>query len=105
MFKDTKKGTTHFYGDGCGEPMHNNFYQVGKTLECGHCRPDKFNKCDDCKCLCHQEAFKKENLLRCHVCHKPFVKVVDPITKEVSEYLWRSNCACHKGKPFMVSVG
>ena len=23
MFKDTKEGQTHFYGDNCGEPEHN----------------------------------------------------------------------------------
>ncbi len=23
MFKDTKDGQTHYYGDGCGEPAHN----------------------------------------------------------------------------------
>ena len=39
----------------------NNFLQVGETIECGSCHPDKFEHCTTiqgkygvkCKCVCH----------------------------------------------------
>ena len=41
--------------------MNNNFLQVGKTIECGNCHPDKFEDCKiiaekyetKCLCICH----------------------------------------------------
>jgi hypothetical protein len=36
-FKDTKEGSTHFYGDGCGEPEHN-------PMQCKYCEKEKAGK-------------------------------------------------------------
>ena len=57
MFKDTPEGKTHSYGDGCGEPEHNQnrccilcYYDI---LEDGVVFI-AFDKCKDCPC--HQGA-------------------------------------------------
>lgn len=38
MFKDTNEGSTHYYGDGCGEPAHNNMDTKKENYkrECEH---------------------------------------------------------------------
>ena len=46
----------------------NNFLQVGRTVECGHCHPEKFEDCKKislianpefkdykCNCICHDK--------------------------------------------------
>jgi hypothetical protein len=47
----------------------NNFMQVGKTVECGNCHPDKFEHCAKiteriatfkCECICHDSTPLKE---------------------------------------------
>ena len=31
-FKDLKEGTTHYYGDNCGEPAHNSMYKTNEEV-------------------------------------------------------------------------
>src|SRR3990167_11317817 len=47
----------------------NNFLQVGETIECGSCHPDKFEHCTTiqgkygvkCECICHKvSSWKKQ---------------------------------------------
>lgn len=45
MFKDTKEGQTHYFGDGCGEPEHN-------KIICKDCfYRDRYEKKDYCKII------------------------------------------------------
>ena len=50
--------------------MENNYRQVGQTIECGNCHPEKFENCKEiikkyptivCNCICHSVSAIWEN--------------------------------------------
>lgn len=47
--------------------METNFMQVGDTIACGHCQPQKYAKAEPCACLCHSKA-PENNYPRCTGC-------------------------------------
>lgn len=82
-----------------------NFLQVGKTIACGHCDPEKFGeglkqalkvmpnyKCD---CQCHQEVKEQEECGSCKENNYPFCKEITSkfvnTPQEKAEEWWLNN--------------
>jgi len=62
-FKDTPEGTTHYYGDGCGEPAHNpDNHECRAGITC------KENPCEHIQALRQMGSVPPENYT-CRVCN------------------------------------
>jgi len=54
-------GKRYCYGE-CEQKEEVNFYQVGNTIKCGHCEPDKYAVVSGfkCNCKCHSSTLEEE---------------------------------------------